>query len=371
MYMTSSKRPTATDEEAVAARGTGRIANLFDRISVQQFLTRITVNKAAYTRLHSELSAARPEFELLVERADADGSSWVESGRDLLDRAEQALRRGRIEEAWRHLHTARRFEIHGLQRLDKDRDGDDERSLLDIRAAVVREEALANLDGWRRRSVVNLLSDEDEALGSGITGPELRSATRILQEHYEDIYLRRSERQRQFNQLALMGAASGLSLFLLSLADWLWEGSAGLSGIVADFLETPFRSGEIVLTYPGFALFVSIVGVMGASLFGMRSLRKRSLSTKIPQQINQLTVTSARGVIGAISALLFYFVLQTSLLQDGTILAEGAITAPMVVVVGFAAGYAERMAPSVVARVASITDSEGSDGSDSGSGPSP
>jgi hypothetical protein len=95
---------------------------------------------------------------------------------------------------------------------------------------------------------------------------------------------------------------------------------------------------------------------MGASLFGMRSLRNRSLSTKIPQQINQLTVTSARGVIGAISALLFYFVLQTPLLQNGTIIADDVITAPIMVVIGFAAGYAERMAPNVVATVASVTE---------------
>lgn len=133
---------------------------------------------------------------------------------------------------------------------------------------------------------------------------------------------------------------------------------------MAGFIETPFGA-EVALTEPGFALFVSIVGVMGASMFGMRSLRNQSLPTKIPQQINQITVTGARGVIGAISALLFYFVLQTSLLQEGTVLAEGAITAPMMVVVGFAAGYAERMAPSVVATVASITDTDLSNESDS------
>lgn len=108
---------------------------------------------------------------------------------------------------------------------------------------------------------------------------------------------------------------------------------------------------------PGFAVFMIIAGVMGASLFGMRSLRNRSLSTKIPQQINQLTVTGASGVIGAISALLFYFVLQTPLLQNGTIIADDVITAPMMVVIGFAAGYAERMAPNVVATVASVTES--------------
>jgi hypothetical protein len=43
-------------------------------------------------------------------------------------------------------------------------------------------------------------------------------------------------------------------------------------------------------------------------------------------------------------------------LQNGTSIADTVITAPMMVVIGVAAGYAERMAPNVVATVASITE---------------
>lgn len=359
--MNSSERTSTTEKRPVSAPSSSTIAEVTDRSSVRGYVSKKFLNKAAYVRLHAELAAARPEFELLVERTGSEEDSWVEYGRELLDMAETALSRGAIEEAWRHLHTAKRFEIYGLEIFDKKNKEEGQRSDLEIRAAVIREEALDTLDGWRRRTVVDLLCDENETLKEVISGPELRAASRLLHEQYESVYLLRSERQRQFNQLALLGVLSGLFLFVLTLIDWLWEGSTGLSGLVADFLETPFNSEEIALTDPGFAVFVTIAGVMGAALFGMRSLRKQSLSTKIPQQISQLTVTSARGVIGAISALLFYFVLRTPLVQDGTILAEGVITAPMMVVVGFAAGYTERMVPSVVAKVASITESDKSD----------
>lgn len=362
--MASSEQSAAADERPVSSPGSGSLAGVPGRLPIRQFVAKLAVNRAAYTRLHTELAAARPEFELLVERADAAGASWVEYGRERLTAAETALRRGAIEASWRHLHTARRLEVYGLERLDETREDDSGRSNLAVRAATVREEALDTLDGWRRRAVVALLCDEQEALREEVTGAELRAATRILQEHYEGVYLLRSERQRQFNQLALLGAGAGLTLFLLSLADWVWNGADGLAGLVAAFLETPFGPGDVALTAPGFALFVSVVGVMGAALFGMRSLRHQSRPGKIPQQINQLTVTSARGVIGAISALLFYFVLQTPLVQDGTILAAGAVTAPMVVVVGFAAGYTERMAPNVVATVASITETGTGDARD-------
>lgn len=337
--------------------------------SARPGLSKQFTNEAAYVRLRSELGAALPELELLVTRTDSEGEPWARHGRELLEAAKRDLNRGDIDEAWRHLHTARRFEVYGLEKLAeadgraRNEGAEDSRSELEIRAAAVREEALDTLDGWRRRAVVDILCDGTEALKQDVSGPELRTATRLLHEHYESVYLSRSERQRQFNQLVLMGALSGLVLLLLTLADWAWSGGAGLTGAVGDFLVTPFGASTGDAEAPGFAVFMTVAGVMGASLFGMRSLRNRSLSTSIPQQIRQFTVTGARGVIGAISALLFYFVLQTPLLHDGTILADGVITPSLMVVVGFAAGYTERMAPEVVAKVASITDSEGTDGS--------
>ena len=335
------------------------------------------MNEAAYVRLHCEIGAAGPEFELLARRSRSEGEPWVAYGRELLRMAERDLERGAIDEAWRHLNTARRFEIYGLEKIsdeasrartattagEKD-DGEARHPTeLEVRAAAVREEALDTLEGWRRRAVLDILceTDEDgrERLRDGITGSQLRAASRVLHEHYESVYLGRSERQRQFNQLVLMGALSGLTLLLLTAVDWMWANSSGPLGVVAGFLTTPFGPTEVADTAsPGFAVFMTVAGVMGAALFGMRSLRDRSPSTSVPQQISQLTVTGARGVIGAISALLFYFVLQTPLLYDGTLLGEGLITPSLMVVVGFAAGYTERMAPEVVARVASVTDSE-------------
>jgi hypothetical protein len=340
------------------------------------------MNEAAYVRLHCELGAAGPEFELLARRSRSEGEPWVAYGRELLDMAKRDLGRGAIDEAWRHLNTARRFEIYGLEKISEEAsraraattagetaDGEDHhRTELEIRAAAVREEALDTLTGWRRRAVVDVLCDEDgeERLRDGITGSELRAASRILHEHYESVYLGRSERQRQFNQLVLMGALSGLTLLLLTAVDWMWANSSGPLGTAAGFLTTPFGPTGVADTVsPGFAVFMTVAGVMGAALFGMRSLRNRSLSTSVPQQISQLTVTGARGVIGAISALLFYFVLQTPLLHDGTLVSQDLITPALMVVVGFAAGYTERMAPEVVASVASITDT-GTDGDRSG-----
>lgn len=326
------------------------------------------LNRSAVTRLRAELAAAEPEFELLVDRAEANGEPWAETGFELLGEAQRDLERGAIDESWRHLHTARRVEVYGLEALDERNRGrtPEPRSEVQIRAASVREEALDALGGWRRRAVIDLLCEKSDGTGlkPGITGSELRRASRILDEQYENVHLARSEKQRQFNALVVMGTLAGLALFTLSLVDWLVGSSTGgFAGAVATFIETPFGAADAVdITSPGFAVSMTVAGVLGAALFGMRSLRKQSLSTKIPQQVSQLTITSARGVVGAISALLFYFALQSPLL-DGTLLSASVSTTPTtMVVVAFAAGYAERMAPNVVARVASITSDDESGG---------
>ena len=357
VVMSTTKRTETAREQPAAVSDAGSTLGTEAWSRVRTWWAKRSMNGAAYVRLHCELRTARPEFELLARRSDSEGDSWVTYGRELLSMAERDLDRGAIDEAWRHLNTARRFEIYGLERLLEADEQEGHRSELEVRAAAVREEALDALDGWQRRAVIDLLCDGSEALRDDVRGSELRAASRILHERYESVHMGRSERQRQFNQLVLMAVLSGLSLLALTLADWMWEGGSGLMGAVADLLATPFGATSADVASPGFALFMTVAGVMGASLFGMRSLRNRSLSTNVAQQISQITVTGARGVIGAVSALLFYFVLQTPLLGEGGILAPGLVTPSLMVVIGFAAGYSERMAPDVVSRVASITDS--------------
>jgi hypothetical protein len=351
--MSTPDQPSDVHDPAVSAVESDVVFDTPERGSAGSVSAGRFVNSAASVRLHAELATARPEFELLVERTGSADDSWAAYGRELLAMADADVRSGALDEAWRHLHAVRRLETYGLEKLERDA-ADGPGSELRARAAVLHGEALDALDGWQKRAVVDLLCDETGTLKDTVTGPEVRAASRLLDDQYESVHLNRSEQQRQFNQLVLMGVLSGLALLALTLLDWAWTGTPGVTGRTAGFIETSF--GETATAAPGFAIFMSIAGVLGASLFGMRSLKERPVSTKIPQQINRLTVTGARGVIGAISALLFYFVIQTPLVQNGTIIAADVITAPTMVVIGFAAGYAERMAQNVVATVASVTD---------------
>jgi hypothetical protein len=79
----------------------------------------------------------------------------------------------------------------------------------------------------------------------------------------------------------------------------------------------------------------------------MFSLRNESISVTVAQRVSELSITWARGLIGAISAVLLYFILQTPYL------ATGQNTAAAMIVVGFAAGYSERMVTKAIEAVSS------------------
>ena len=174
--MGAAEQPSTGENKPVPAPQTETTREATDRSLVGRFIARPAVNKGAYIQLRAELTAARPEFEQLVEQTDAEGASWVKHGRDLLERAETNLRRGEIEEAWRALHTARRFEVYGLEAFAGQTATAGERSELQIRAGIVHEEALATFDELSddyARSTLFLFFVESRLSAPGWEGPLL------------------------------------------------------------------------------------------------------------------------------------------------------------------------------------------------------
>ena len=298
-----------------------------------------------YVRLRGDFETYREEFDSLVARTDGEDTFWRRDVEDLLRKVDEALARGHVEDGWRYFHAARRVDVYGLEALDGI---DADAHALETRAQVVREEAFDALGGWQKRAVEELLGRH--GLDDDVSGEEVREASRILHEQYEGVHLKRHYLQLQFNQLFWLGTIAGFAVVVLSILPSFAGGS---------FLQPPFQvtargaGASPDVSSAGFAVFVGLAGIVGASLFGMRSLRNRSLSTKVAQRITGLALTWARGLIGAISALVFYFLLQTPFTD------LGENTAAVMIVVGFAAGYSERMVSRAVETVAGATTEPG------------
>lgn len=331
-----------------------------------------------YSRLIGQVDAFEARFERLKRRVEAEGGSmdWTEECERLHERTRAALAAGYVERAWHTYHGARRGLYYGIEQLP---DGSDQ---LHGHAEAVLAECEDTLGSWRLAAVRDLLVDDETlaklragdaetvqnvsggdpetlrrlaagdhgAVKPDVSAEELVKASELLDEQYENVHRKRRHLQRQFNQL--FSLALGATVAFLGLATLA---ELNLAFPVVDLLERPFaatagESGADTGSV-GFAVFVVLSGVLGASLFGMRSLSSKSLSTRVPQRITSLTATVARGVIGGASALFLYVVIGSGFLSV-------EVTPQLLIAVGFVAGYSERLVPAAVDTVAGAVGGE-------------
>jgi hypothetical protein len=308
-------------------------------------VVRVLRGQTRHIELSSRLAAVEADLDVHEGTLDDDARARarLRSARRLVEDAKGRLRRGHVEEAWGHYHGARRQAVFVSEAV-----GDTD--TLSAQARSVYEEAQDALAGGPRRTVVALLTDGSD--GSSLRTPpkaaDLAEAMRVLHDQYERVALTRRYLQSQFNQLLLQGSVSLVLMFVLAIA-----AERGVSPLFVEPLTTTD------LRSIGFALHVVLVGIIGASVFGMRTLRDQPLSTRSTQRTPGLFVTGARVFVGATSALFLVFVLFTELVRF-----DQAVTAPMALAVAFAAGYSERLAPQAVDTVSQVVPSSSGAGSD-------
>lgn len=84
--LNSSERTPTTEERAVSASSSSTIAKATDRSSAHGYVSKKSVNKAAYVRLHSELAAGYSERMVpsvvakIASITDFDGSDESKDG---------------------------------------------------------------------------------------------------------------------------------------------------------------------------------------------------------------------------------------------------------------------------------------------------
>jgi hypothetical protein len=322
---------------------------------------RLLRGETRHIELWSRIATLRAELDTIEETlpdGETDGATVdrIRVVRGLLDDAHDQLRRGRVEEAWGQYHGASRLVVFVYDAV-----GDDES--VAARARAVYEDAQDALTGAPRRTVVALLT-EGESVKSPPEPAALAEAMRVLHDQYERVALTRRYLQSQFNQLLLQGCVSIVLLFGLAIAAELVAVRYPNSVLVeSELLVSPLMATD--LRTIGFALYVVLVGIVGASVFGMRTLRDLPLSTRATRRTPGLFITGARVFVGATSALFLVFVLFTGLLN------VQSVTAPMALAVAFAAGYSERLAPQAVETVSQVIPSrpdadDGTDGQTAG-----
>jgi hypothetical protein len=296
----------------------------------------------AYDRLDGRLSAYCAEFGALLDDLDrleasrggdepAVDRDFVAHVETLLDRSAQHLQHGHIDQAWVCFHAARRIDLYGYGAYDRLCDGESE--LVRERAVAIHRRAAGQLSGWRAEAVSDLLLDRSGQVRRDPSVHAVIRAQSLVNGANQDNHAKRRYLQRQLRYLLGLGIVA-LTVFLSGVT-WV----------------NPLAASDVTL--PAFVLYVPLVGALGATLFGVRSTSKVPTSTNVPQNFTPLGLVLARVFIGSLSAVALYFGLTAGVID---VAEGGALTPALLLLVAFAAGYSERLAPQAVERVSGITE---------------
>jgi len=277
-------------------------------------------------RLEAALQGARERFAGCIDRPGVDREAWwADSIRHALDLAEAALNRGDIDGGWRAVHDAERSVIFGLTGPE-----------LVARAATLRAETHAKLRGWRYRATESLWSTlklTDWQKTSATLKDEERSqleqaiveSLKVLNEHSDNLYHRMLLVGKQLNYLVL-----ACIVLLIS------------TGIGSRLLAPP--GSQYTWVHLG---AIAIAGALGGVASAMYQL-SRVGEAKVPEALLYGLVTLGRPLVGAVSALFVYAVIQSgiiSLIKPSDVLFGAGL------VLGFVAGFSEQFVLSTVAKV--------------------
>jgi hypothetical protein len=312
--------------------------------------------QARVNRLEAELTALQAELETLAARTGTD-DEWVARGRDLLTKADTALQEGNLDKAWAYLHTAERLRIHAINAVDG-------QEALRTEARELLLEAKHSPLAWRAEAVRERLTTADGSLRD-VTDIDVSSAHQLLHEGYQRLQLKRHHLQTQVKYLKWWALAATL-LFVLVGAS-----SAGIPALPSPLVDlsadnstaaTPASPGSPAL----FTVYILLSGVLGASLFGLRSLRTQPSAANTPAYLTSGRTAAARVVVGAGSALAVFFFLRSGLLaiDMGSGIDQGAF----LIALGFVAGYSQRIVHATVESIASTTESGATDAGSSEGG---
>lgn len=170
-------------------------------LNERTFLDRVLdlISPSSLQRLRNAL----PGFEQRFRALKPDGSDWGTSAKYLLDQAIEAANAGDAEKGWQCLNAADRFMLYGL-------DNDEGRALLKNQATIIKNYAADDKKGlsqWRRDSIKTLLTDDSGKVPELVAVKNVVEAKFLLDEFNDNVYRRLSILKSRLFLLTIAGFA--------------------------------------------------------------------------------------------------------------------------------------------------------------------
>ncbi len=279
-------------------------------------------------RLKARLQSVQERFGACTRRLDEEAAQqpgktpdrwWVPAVRRSLDKATEALEQRDLDGGWGALHDAEKFLVFGLNDVE-----------VIARAISIKAEAQKKLGaGWRSQAVEGLLGTLNlkECLK---TGGVMKPGERRLVEQalVESLTVLNEGSDNVYHRMHLVGTQLN---FLVAVCAYILAATLFGSFLLAD-PDSEYGWGRLVA--------VAMAGALGGVVSAMFQL-SRVGEAKIPDALLYGLITTGRPLLGAASAIFIYFVMQAKLISFFTAPAGSSLEAG--VVVGFVAGFSERL----------------------------
>lgn len=274
-------------------------------------------------RLRAEWRTTQERLEALKARDATSATAWwAAAAQRSLESAENAAGQKDLDGGWGGVHDAQRFMVFGINDAE-----------LLAQVASLSEETQAKLSGWRAKATTSLLPDPNTLAAKALTDDQrerLRQAVvesmAVLHGHSDNLYHQLRLVGRQLNYLV------GVCLLVLFVVF--------VTSLQSATPGSPFATSAL--------LPVAMAGALGGIISAMWQL-SRVGQARIPEAWLQGLVTSGRPIVGAVSALFIYAVLQSDLIQ---LVDASKVGFPAALVLAFVAGFSEKFVLRTVERVA-------------------
>lgn len=249
------------------------------------------INRDAYERLEGDLRAHSAVLEYRIrENSLEDGSipAWGEQAGALVNMANEQMKRGKLDAAWKSLHASVRLSIFGM----------DTNQLHNL-AKRIRQEA-NNLNEWRRTAVHRLLGEVEQS-NEIPDASSLYLAAEIRDEHFSNNYYKNRLTRSVINTLLVLLSTTIASIFIY-FAYIIYGFPAPLISITDEV--------RLIQTLPmltGVALF----GLFGGSMSSLFKVKSTSGNLRNPELINSHFFTTVRVFIGGAAAIMFFIFLES------------------------------------------------------------
>lgn len=273
--------------------------------------------KPRYSRLAGDIASFEPRLQKRIFDTGSAQKQWAVKSQELLTQTRVFLEEYKIDEGWKSLHTAKRFEIYGMDKHER----------LALAKSIYKESE--KLNEWRKASIRSMLGDKNGEVTEAPEPDVLILAAEIKDEDYNNMYY--------MNRLShnIFWLLSGL----LFLTIWL---IVAYFVICSSWYDIKFTKTDLNLT--GYIIGVLLFGFLGALTSAILFTRNLSKSSRIKEITSSQVVVMSKIFIG-VGFSIFIFLLLRSSVAEGIKLFSFSITQPIdYFAIAFASGFTEKFA---------------------------